>query len=167
MGRIAGEAAEQILELQLIGGVVDLRGAQERRKQFVEGGVETGESTLEELKTPIEVSRESHADVLGALGSGEALDTMAESLDLGVDAQVDLSRVSKSAVADVGISEHLGEREFGVIPGSGPGSCHVETRRTRSRVPGSFEKNHREEQVRQFWLSFLCKTRPMEILYGE
>ena len=77
MGRDAGEAAARMTELQHIGGAVDLRGAQETRKEFVEGGGETGESTLEELKMLTEVSRESCASVLEALGSGEALITMA------------------------------------------------------------------------------------------
>ena len=86
MGRDAGEAAAQMTELQHIGGAVDLRGAQETRKEFVEGGGETGESTLEELKMLTEVSRESRASVLEALGSGEALITMAAG-DLDVQSE--------------------------------------------------------------------------------
>ena len=53
--------------------------------------IETGEGTLKELKTQIEVSRESRAEVKEALGSAEALDAMAaggfdvQNSDLAVD----------------------------------------------------------------------------------
>ena len=44
---------------------VDVRGEQETQKQFVEGGVETREGTLEELKSLIKVSRVACRGVRG------------------------------------------------------------------------------------------------------
>ena len=66
------------------------------------------------------------------------------------DAQ-DSSRYFKSAVVEIGVSEHLTEKEAQGIPGGEPGRSHMDTRRTRSSVSGNFEKSHRGE------------TKPMEI----
>ena len=121
MDRISGETAVQIPQLQKIGMVVDFRGEQETQKQFVEDGVETGEGTLEELKTLIKVSREWHALVMEALDS---LDAMAAG-GLGVqnsDLEVALSRF--------------------FIPSSDLGRCRTGTRKTRSSVSSNFERSH-------------------------
>ena len=122
--------------------------------QAVESGDKDG--TSEERKTQIKVSRESHGMAMDAVGSGEARDVTTAGPD--VQNSESVVRVTESASAKDGVSEHLPEKGEQFIPSSRP-DRNLETRRTRSSVFSNVETAH---HVQQIWIRFEGKARPVK-----